>query len=479
MEEKETTLGITVKKSDDFSEWYTQVIQKSELADYSSVSGCIVFRPLSFAIWEKIKEEVDKRIKAMGVKNAYFPLLIPEKTLQKEAEHLKGFTPEVAWVTEAGNSKLDERLAIRPTSETIMYEAYSRWIQSWRDLPLKINQWNSVIRWEFRHSIPFLRTREFLWNEGHTVFATKEEAEKEVKEIMDMYGVILKDFMALPSLQGKKTQAETFAGAEYTLSHELYLPNGKAIQGPDAHHDGQKFAKAYNITFLNKKKETEYAWQNTWAITTRMLGVMFAIHSDDKGLVLPPKLSENKAVVVPILFKGKEEGVLKAAKEVGEMLKGYDAVVDDRDIYTAGWKFNHWERKGVPLRIEVGPRDVENKQVVVVIRDTGEKLNVQLDELKEKVQKLLEEMHKRLYDKAKKLLDDNIIEAKDKDSLMKGIKDSKIVVAPWCEGCMEEFKHETGGAKPLNMPFEQDFKGKKCAFCGAEAKAVVRFGKSY
>ena len=253
MAKEETKVGMTVKKSENFSEWYQQLIIKSELADYTKVSGCIVFRPWSYAIWEKLRDEVNSRIKAMGVKNAYFPLLIPESLLTREKEHLEGFTPEVAWVTHAGDTKLDEKLAIRPTSETIMYDSYSKWIRSWRDLPLKLNQWNSVIRWEFKHSVPFLRTREFLWNEGHTVFATKEEAEKEAMDILEMYYDVLCKTMALPGLKGKKAKLETFAGAEYTMSVELYLPNGKAIQGPDSHHDGQIFAKAYDIKILDKE----------------------------------------------------------------------------------------------------------------------------------------------------------------------------------------------------------------------------------
>ncbi|MBW2984422.1 proline--tRNA ligase, partial [Candidatus Woesearchaeota archaeon] len=281
---KEKQVGITAKK-ENFSEWYTQVIQKADLADYSDVSGCIVFKPNSYAIWERIVAEVDKRIKKLGVKNAYFPLFIPEKFLKKEQAHVKGFSPEVAWVTQAGGSKLDERLAVRPTSETIMYDSYSKWIRSWKDLPLRLNQWNNVVRWEFKHPVPFLRTREFLWNEGHTAFATKQEAEKEIQDIINMYKEVLEKYLALPGIIGKKTEKEKFAGAEYTVSIELLMPNGRAIQGPDAHSDGQNFAKAFNISFLDQNEKKQYVWQNTWAITTRMLGIMIAIHGDDKGAV--------------------------------------------------------------------------------------------------------------------------------------------------------------------------------------------------
>ncbi|MEK6816404.1 MAG: proline--tRNA ligase [Nanoarchaeota archaeon] len=482
MAKEETKVGMTVKKSEDFSEWYQQLIIKSELADYTKVSGCIVFRPWSYAIWEKLRDEVNSRIKAMGVKNAYFPLLIPESLLTREKEHLEGFTPEVAWVTHAGDTKLDEKLAIRPTSETIMYDSYSKWIRSWRDLPLKLNQWNSVIRWEFKHSVPFLRTREFLWNEGHTVFATKEEAEKEAMDILEMYYDVLGKTMALPGLKGKKVKLETFAGAEYTMSVELYLPNGKAIQGPDSHHDGQIFAKAYDIKFLDKEGKEQYAYQNTWAITTRMLGVMFAIHSDDKGLVLPPAMAPNKIVIVPIIFKDKEKEVMDASRKLVKELAEFDALLDDRDIYSAGWKFNEWELKGVPLRVELGPRDLQNKQVVVVRRDTCEKVTVKMSDLKKKIPEILEDMHDNLYKKAEKLLHDNILEVESWKDFMKGIENQKIVVAPWCEDneCLDNIKHKSGGAKSLNMPFEQKLKKNAvCAHCGKKAKTICRFGKSY
>jgi Prolyl-tRNA synthetase len=292
---------ITAKKSENFDEWYTQVILRSELMDYSPVSGCMVFRPLSYAIWEIIQRATDELFKKEGIQNVYFPLLIPERLLRKEQEHVEGFAPEVAWVTEAGNTKLEERLAIRPTSETIMYESFSKWIRSYRDLPLKLNQWNSVIRWEFKHPTPFLRSREFLWNEGHTVYATKEEAEAERDIILGIYSKITREYLALPGIIGKKTDKEKFAGAIATYSIEHLLPDGKAIQGPDFHLDGQNFSRAFEITFLNKEGKREYAWQNTWAITTREIGVMVATHSDDRGLVLPPKVAPIQVVIIPIL----------------------------------------------------------------------------------------------------------------------------------------------------------------------------------
>src|SRR3989339_767059 len=387
MAKEKETVGLSAKKSQDISTWYTEVIQKSGLADYTDVSGCIVFRPYAYAIWEKIVKAVDERIKKMGVQNAYFPLFIPEKLLKKEQAHVKGFSPEVAWVTHAGDSKLEERLAIRPTSETIMYESYKNWIRSWRDLPLKINQWNNVVRWEFKHPVPFLRRREFLWNEGHTVFATKEEAEKECLDILNMYDSILKEYFALYGVKGKKTEKEKFAGAEYTLSIELFLPNGRAIQGPDSHHDGQNFAKAFDIKYLDKNEKEQYVWQNTWAITTRMIGVLIMVHGDDKGLVLPPKLAPLQVVIVPILFKDSKDKVLKEAKEIKEKLSGHLSVyLDDRDEYSPGWKFNEWELKGVPIRIDIGPKDLEKNQGVLFRRDTLKKENVNLKEVSKRVE---------------------------------------------------------------------------------------------
>lgn len=480
MTKKKSQEGITVRKEENFSEWYTQLIKKADLADYSDVSGCMVFKPTSYVIWEKIKQEVDKRLKIMGVKNAYFPLFIPESLLKKEETHVKGFAPEVAWVTQAGNTKLKEKLAVRPTSEAIMYDFYSKWIRSWRDLPLKLNQWNNVVRWEFAHPVPFLRTREFLWNEGHTVFASKEEAEAEMPKIINMYKEILKNYLALPGLVGKKTEKEKFAGAEYTITIEHYMPNGRAIQGPDFHHDGQNFAKAYNIKFLNEDEKEEYAWQNTWAITTRELGVMFAVHSDDKGLVLPPKLAENKIVIIPIFFEDSKEKVLKKAEEIAKSLKEYNAILDKNEEYTPGWKFHEYELKGIPLRIEIGPKDLEKEQVIAVRRDNGEKKAIKIKEINKEILKILDEMHESLYKRAEKMLHENIKEVDNFEDFKKAIKNKKIARAYYCGnvGCEDWIKTE--GAKALNMPLDQpSMKGKKCIYCKKDAKFLVHWGKSY
>ena len=472
--------GITVKKNENFSEWYTQVIQKAELADYTGVSGCIVFRPYYYAVWEKIMDLVNARIKKYSVKNAYFPLFIPESLLIKEEEHVEGFAPEVAWVTHAGKTKLNEKLAIRPTSEAIMYDSFSKWIRSWRDLPLKINQWSNVVRWEFKHPVPFCCTREFLFNEGHTVFATEKESLKEQDWVIEMYRYICEDYLGIYSMIGRKTEKEKFAGAVFSVSLEHFMPNGKAIQGPIFHHDGQKFAKAYDVTFLNKNEKKEYAWQNTWAISSRMLGVLIYSHGDDKGLVLPPKVAPNKCVLVPILIKGKEKNVLKKCKDLNRNLKKFDCIFDDSD-YSAGWKFNQWEMKGVPVRIEVGPKDVEKKQVVLVRRDTGEKLFVKESEMVKKIEELLLDIQNNLYKRSKKMALDNMVDVKDTKELKKAIKDKKLAKAFWCgdQGCEEMMKDQTGGAKILNMPLNQPKKFGKCVYCGKDGKHLAYIAKSY
>ncbi|MBN2367934.1 proline--tRNA ligase, partial [Candidatus Woesearchaeota archaeon] len=411
--EKKQTLGLTVKKDEDFSEWYTQVIQKADMADYSAVSGCIVFMANSYAIWEKIQAFLDGKLKKSGVRNAYFPLLIPESLLTREQEHVEGFTPEVAWVTHAGDSKLSEKLAVRPTSETIMYDSYSKWIRSYNDLPLRLNQWCNIVRWEFKHAMPFIRTREFLWQEGHTVFATKEESDKEVLEILEYYRQTFEDVLAIPVIPGKKTNIEKFAGADYSTALETFLPVKKAIQGATSHSLGQNFSKAFDISFIDDSGEKKHGWQNSWGFTTRSIGIMIIMHGDDKGLVLPPRVAPIKAVIVPILFDKTKDKVLKKAKELKKTLSKHEVMLDDREGYTPGWKYNEWELKGVPLRIELGPKDIDNKQVVVVRRDTGKKETVKWTQLKKKVDELLEDIQKSMYKKAKKNIEESIVRVKD------------------------------------------------------------------
>jgi len=473
--------GINAKKTEDFSEWYTQVIQKADLADYSKVSGCMVYKPKSYAIWEKIKQEVDKRFKKAGIQNAYFPLFIPESLLIKEQEHVKGFAPEVAWVTQAGDSKLNERLAIRPTSETIMYDSYAKWIRSYRDLPLRLNQWNNVVRWEFKHPVPFLRTREFLWNEGHTVFATQEEAKAEKDEIIGIYKEVCEKYLALPSLIGRKSEKEKFAGAEYTISMEFFMPHGKAIQGPDFHHDGQNFAKAFEIKFLDEKEKEQYVYQNTFAITTRMIGIVIAVHSDDNGLIVPPKLAENPVVIVPIFKQNTKDKIIKHAKELSKLLKKFNPLIDERDYVTPGFKFNDWELKGIPLRIEIGPKDIENRQVVLVRRDSGKKETILIKDIELKVEEILKDIQDSLFKKAKAMLDNAITKVKTMDELKAAIKNKKIALAPWCESeeCEDWIKDKADGAKTLNMPLDQPKENAKCVNCEKPSKVWIYIGKSY
>ena len=390
-EKSKNELGITADK-DDFSDWFTQLMIKAELADYTEVSGCMVFRPNAYAIWEKVVQETDKRFKKLGVKNAYFPLFIPEKLFNIEKEHVEGFSPEVAWVTQAGDSPLAERLAVRPTSETIMYPSYSKWIRSWRDLPLKINQWNNVVRWEFKHPVPFFRTREFLWNELHTVLATQKEAIEEGAEIIDAYKEVCEDYMAIYGMYGQKTDSEKFAGAVFSRKLHYIMPNGKVAEGSCFHHDGQNFAKPYHIEFLNKEGNKEFGWQNTYAISTRMLGVMFAIHADDKGLVLPPKIAPNPIIIIPIIFEDSKARVIKKAKEIAEELKEFSPIVDEREDVKAGFKFNEYELKGIPLRIEIGPKDLEENSVIISRRDIQQKEKVKISDLKAKIARTLEEI---------------------------------------------------------------------------------------
>lgn len=473
------TKGVNAKKAENFSDWYVQVIQKADLVDYSDVSGCLIFKPGSYSIWENIQSYLDNKFKKDGVKNTYFPLLIPEHLFKKEADHVKGFTPEVAWVTHTGDSKLNERLAIRPTSETIMYNSYSKWIRSWKDLPLRYNQWCNVIRWEFKHPVPFLRTREFLWQEGHSVFATKKEADKEALKILDFYADTYEKLLAVPVLKGMKSKNEKFAGADYSLSVETLLPNGKAIQAATSHHLGQNFSKAFDINFLDISEKKDYVWQNSWGFTTRSIGIMLAMHGDDKGIVLPPNVALNKIVVVPILFTKDKKDIVKVANSLVKKLKKYNPLLDDREDYSAGWKFNEWEMKGIPLRLEIGPKDLEKKQVVLVRRDSNEKINVKIKDVSVEVPKILKEIQDSLFVKAKKFLDESIKEVQDVSELKKIVNSSGIGKVSWCGSvsCEENIKDKTG-AKSLNSEFNLKVEG-KCFACNNKAEYITYFGKSY
>lgn len=471
------TQGITVKKADDISEWFTQVIQKAELIEYTDVSGCVIYRPRSFAVWEKIRDFFDGEIRKLGVRNAYFPLFIPESLLKKEAEHVEGFAPEVAWVTQGGHHELSERLAIRPTSETVMYDAYSKWIQSHRDLPLKLNQWVNAVRWEFKHPMPFIRGREFLWQEGHTAFDNKKDAEREVRDILELYRRVFEDLLAVPVIKGKKSDDEKFAGADYSTSVETLTPSGKAVQAATSHHLGQRFAKSFNIVYLDEKGGKAHPFQNSWGLSTRSIGAMILYHGDDKGLVIPPRVAPLQAVVVPIIFEDSKKKVVAKARDVAKKLEkaGITVCVDDREGYTAGWKFNEWELKGVCVRVEVGPKDVEKGHVVLVRRDSGKKSFVKFADVAKALKAELEKMQKDLFSKARKFLDENTVRVKSWEEFRKA--GEKAVLAPWCGGCGEKVKAETG-MKCLNIPFEEKASG-KCAVCGKPASVVGFFGRPY
>jgi prolyl-tRNA synthetase len=475
--------GITVKKSENFSEWYTQVVQKAELADYGPVRGTIAFKPSAYAIWENIQRIFDEKIKRSGHKNAYFPLLIPENFLKKETEHFKGFVPDVFWVTHSGDKKLEERLAIRPTSETIIYYFYSKWIRSWRDLPLLLNQWCNIIRAEIKSTKPFIRTSEFLWQEGHTAHATKEDADKEVMGILKEYQDLVENYLAIPVIVGKKSEMEKFAGALYTTTMEAMMPDGKALQMGTSHNLGQNFSKPFEVKFLDKNGNEQYVWTTSWGIATRLIGAMIMVHGDDKGLVLPPKIAPHQIVIIPIFYEIEEKKVvLRKAKEIATILeKNFSVILDDREGYTPGWKFNEWELKGIPLRIEIGPKDVKEKQVVVVRRDDNKKVAISEKVLVKKISSLLDSIQKNLYKKAKRLLDKNTTTVKVYDEFKK-ILESKggFVRACWCgeSHCEECIKNETGATIRI-IPFKKEKIFSKCIYCNREAKEVVYFAKAY
>jgi len=474
--DKKVEVGITVKKSEDFSEWYTQVVQKAELADYSSVKGCMIIKPNAYSIWENIQEYLNKKLKKLDVKNAYFPLFIPESFFKKEAEHAEGFKPEVAWIS---NSEEGERLAIRPTSETVIYDSYSRWIQSYRDLPLKLNQWCNVVRWETKATRLFLRTREFLWQEGHCVYETIEECDKETLMYLEEYRKLCEEFLAIPVLIGRKSEREKFAGALYTTSIEGFMPDGRGLQMGTSHNLGQNFAKAFGIKYLGKDEKEHLPWQNSWGVSTRLIGALVMMHGDDKGMVIPPKIASTKIVIVPIGFE-KSEKIVKKAKEIKKDLESFGVILDDRKEYTPGWKFNEWELKGVPLRIEIGPKDLDKNQVVFVRRDNGKKKEVKFTNLKREVEEILDGIQKNLFEKAKEFLKLNTVKVKDKTEFERAIKNKKLIEANWCNsGECEGLIKDKLGVKSLNIPFEQPKINGKCAYCGKEAKLICRFAKSY
>jgi len=476
--------GITVKKSEDFSEWYTQVVQKADLADYGITQGTIAFKPTAYAIWEKIQSTFDEKIKKTGHKNAYFPLLIPESLLRKEAEHFEGFVPECFFVTHSGDNKLGERLAVRPTSETIIYTFYSKWVRSWRDLPLLLNQWCNILRAEIKSTKPFIRTSEFLWQEGHTAHETKEDADREVMYILKEYQDVIENYLAVPVLVGKKSELEKFAGALYTTTLESMMPDGKALQVGTSHNLGQNFSRPFEIKFLDRNGKEQYVWTTSWGISTRLIGGLIMVHGDDKGLVLPPKVAPTQIVIVPIYYKTNEKKiVLKRAEDIKSELEesGFTVFIDGREGYTPGWKFNEWEMKGIPLRMEIGPRDIKNKQVVAVRRDNNEKTVVKENETVEKVSTLLDSIQKNLFEKAKGNLKKSIADIKSYEEFKKVVvSKGGFVRTSWCgeNHCEEQVKNETSATIRL-IPFKREGKISKCIYCNKPGKEVVYFARAY
>jgi prolyl-tRNA synthetase len=478
-------LGISVKKMDDFSEWYTQVVLKAELADYAGGKGFIVLRPNGYDIWEQIKQFFDAKIKKTGHRNAYFPTLIPESLLKRESQHFEGFVPEVFWVTKSGTQDLSDTYAVRPTSETIIHDSMSRWIRSWRDLPMLLNVWNSVLRAEIKSTKPFIRSAEFLWQEGHTAHSSEAEAEQEVMQILLAYQEVMQDLLAIPVYIGKKSDKEKFVGAVYTTTLEAMMPDGKAVQMGTSHHLGQNFSKPFEIRFLDKDSELRFVWQTSWGISWRLIGALIMEHGDDRGLILPPRAAPIQIVIVPIIFSsGKAAGVLEKCKQIEEELNaaGLRVTVDSRENYTPGWKFNDWEMKGIPLRIEIGPRDLANNKAVLVRRDTGIKSIVSSSDIAGESKKILEDIQLNLWSMASKRLQDQTAEVRSYSEL-KEILEAKggFVKAPWCGSldCEVKVKDETG-ADIRFIPFdEKPAVGSSCIVCGKVATNLAYFARAY
>ncbi len=464
---------------EDFARWYTDIVIKAGLADYTDTKGCIAIRPYGYAIWENIQNYTDKKFKETGVKNAYFPVLIPENLLQKEKDHVEGFAPEVAWVTEAGGEKLEEKYCIRPTSETIISTMYSKWLSSWRDLPFVYNQWCNVLRWE-KETRPFLRSREFLWQEGHTIHETAEEAKERTIQMLNIYQDVVENLLAIPTVKGIKTESEKFAGAEATYTIETMMHDGKALQSATSHYFGQNFTKPFEIKFQNREGKEEYAYQTSWGSSTRLLGALIMAHGDNRGLKLPPKVAPIQVVVVPVAQN--KEGVLEKAHELYNSLKSmFRAEIDDRDNVSPGFKFNDWEMKGVPVRIELGPRDIENGVCVLVRRDTAEKVVVKLNEVEKVIVETLEKIHNNMFEECKKRLEEKTTIATTLDEFVTSMNEHQgFIKAMWCgnPACEEKIKELTA-AKSRCMPFEQEKISDKCVCCGKPADKMVIWGRQY
>ncbi len=474
--EKKLVEAITSMEVD-FAQWYTDVVKKAELIDYSSVKGCMVIKPAGYAIWENIQSELDRRFKEVGVENVYMPMFIPESLLEKEKDHVEGFAPEVAWVTHGGLEPLQERLCVRPTSETLFCDFYSREIQSYRDLPKLYNQWCSVVRWE-KTTRPFLRSREFLWQEGHTAHATANEAQERTEQMLNIYANFCEEILAMPVIRGQKTDKEKFAGAEATYTIEALMHDGKALQSGTSHNFGDGFAKAFDIQYSDKENKLQYVHQTSWGLSTRLIGGIIMVHGDDSGLVLPPRIAPIQGIIVPV--QQQKEGVLDKAYELKEVLSNYKVKVDDSDK-SPGWKFSESEMRGIPVRVEIGPRDISENQAVLVRRDTHEKITVSLDEINNKVGELLETIQKDMLERARIHRDVHTYEATDMDTFVKTVEEKPgFVKAMWCgsQECEDKIKEITGATSRC-MPFKQETLADTCVCCRKPAVKMVYWGRAY
>ena len=479
MAKEKKLVEMVTPMSEDFAKWYTDVVKNAELIEYSGIKGCMILRPNGYAIWENIQKELDARFKATGVENVYMPMFIPESLLQKEKEHVEGFAPEVAWVTHGGNEELAERLCVRPTSETLFCDLYSNIVQSYRDLPKVYNQWCSVVRWE-KTTRPFLRTAEFLWQEGHTAHATEEEAEERTIQMLNVYADFCKEVLAIPLLKGKKTDKEKFAGAAATYTIEAMMHDGKALQSGTSHNFGDGFAKAFGIQYTDSNNELQYVHQTSWGMSTRIIGAIIMVHGDDSGLVLPPRIAPTQVMVVPIAQK--KEGVLEKANEIKDALAaaGFRVKLDDSDK-SPGWKFSEQEILGIPARIEIGPKDIEAGQCVIVRRDTREKTVVPIEEAAAKLAEILDKEHEDMYNRAYEHLHSSLYEVTDYEEFKKTIAQKPgFVKAMWCgdEACELKIKEDTTATSRC-IPFEQEKLSDVCVCCGKPANHMVYWGKAY
>ncbi|MBE6824980.1 MAG: proline--tRNA ligase [Ruminococcaceae bacterium] len=479
MADKKKMVEAITSRDTDFAKWYTDIVKKAELVDYSGVKGCMVIRPYGYAIWENIQADLDRRFKEKGHENVYMPMFIPESLLQKEKDHVEGFAPECAWVTIGGSEKLNEKLVVRPTSETLFCEHYAKIINTYRDLPKLYNQWCSVVRWE-KTTRPFLRTSEFLWQEGHTMHETAKEAQEETLTMLKVYEDFYRETLAIPAVVGKKTEKEKFAGALETYTIEPMMHNGVALQGGTSHYFGDGFARSFDITFTGRDNKPHYPHQTSWGVSTRMIGAIIMVHGDDDGLILPPKVSPIQVAIIPIATH--KEGVLEKGQELYDRLKGQFRVKYDDSDQSPGWKFSQYEMKGVPVRVELGPKDIEKNQCVIVRRDTREKIFVSLDNLEMEVEKALQAVHDGMYQRALENMQNKTFVATDFDEFVTTAKEHPgFIKAMWCgdKECEEKLKEVTGGVKSRCIPFEEEHLSDKCVCCGREAKHMVYWGKQY